>query len=103
MVTGERSDEAGKREEAVQAPAARRDREIEALERHREADAERLDVGLLARPDAEEAEQPVARRERGVTRVLERGEELDRDRVGFAHRTDRLDVDAHLGVGRKSE
>src|SRR5439155_20903485 len=72
----------------------RSERHVEAIERHREAIAERLDEGFLAGPAVEESQRPVAWLEAAIRRVLEAREIACGDVVGVADLPDGFDVDA---------
>src|SRR6266576_5912006 len=110
VLTGDRGDIARSRTKTVQPPAAavpgrvldpqhlrrlpRCERHIEAIERDREATAERLHERFLARPAVEEPLRPVAWVEGPVGRVLAAREIVCRDVVGVAHHPDGFEVNA---------
>src|SRR5438309_8975469 len=75
---------------------ARRERNIEVIERMVKALAERLDEGFLARPAIEEAQRLVARGERAVNLILAAGKETCRDVVGVGEHAYGFDVDSDL-------
>src|SRR6266576_5445797 len=73
---------------------ARRQRDVEAIQRIPKAVALRLDKGLLAGPAVEESQRPVAWLEATIRRVLEAREIACGDVVGVADLPDGFDVDA---------
>src|SRR2546426_1175413 len=79
----------------------RRERHIEAIERHRKAVAERLDEGFLTRPAVEESQRPVAWVEGAIRRVLAAREIACGDVVGVADHPDGFDVDADRVAEKK--
>src|SRR5207237_2589390 len=67
---------------------------VEAIERHREPVAERLDDGFLAGPAVEESQRSVARLEAVIRHVLDAREIASGDVVGVADFPDGFDIDA---------